>query len=354
MENEKDLFAACRLLFGEEIVISWEFLGYLREEGIAGAFRKKSLELHPDRSLFSGLSSAEAQSQFVLLQNSCQILRQYVNARQARCSTAHLNEESGTKSDRVYGKVLPEKQLLFGRFLYHTGLIDFQQIVQALAWQKSGRRRIGELAVTLGYLKQSSVKVILNRSHGKRKFGLTAWELGLLSQDEIQKLLQYQRRQQKKIGQFFVEQGVINRVELKILLSRWKAHNRQVQSIVDGGKRMSTDERRKNSRVPFCTTVDLSFGDASFADCATENLSTQGVFVDNIPHRSLGDGCHVTLKLTGSSANITLSIQAEVVRLTKDGVGLHFTDIDLDSYSHLRQIIYYNSENIETTDEVLQ
>ncbi len=341
MSNEKDLFAACRLLFGEEIVISRGFLAYLKEEGISGAFRKKALELHPDRWALSGLSEMEAQNGFVLLQDACKILRHHVRTR---------------KNLQPAGTILPEKQLLFGRFLYHTGIVDFRQIVQALAWQKTGRLKLGELAVKFGYLDRNAVNVILNRTSdsGNSRFGRTAWELGLLTQDEIQKLLQYQRRQQKKIGQFFVEQGVINRVELDVLLSRWQEHNKQVQSIASGGKRMGTDERRQNNRVPFCATVDMTFEDISYADCATENLSTQGVFVDNIPGRALKDACDITLKLTGTSESLILSMKAEVVRLTKDGIGLHFTDIDLDSYSHLRRIIYYNSNDTDATGEIVQ
>lgn len=335
MNKEKDLFEACRLLFGEEIKISWGFLGYLREEGIAGAFRKKALEVHPDRALSSGLSKAEAQNAFVRLQDACRILRQHVSTLQSQPQARN---------------VLPEKQLLFGRFLYYTGIVGSRQIIQALAWQKSGRLKVGELAVRLGYLQRDSINVILNSACGNSRFGVTAWELGLLQKNEIQKILQYQRRQQKKIGQFFVEQGVINRAELEVLLSRCRDHNKQVQSIVAGEKRMATDERRRNTRVPFCTTVDVTFNDASYTDYATGNLSTHGVFVDNIPNRTMGDGCRVVLNLTGSTENLTLTMKAEVVRLTKAGIGLHFTDIDLDSYSHLRKIIYYNSNDLNKND----
>lgn len=335
MNNERELFAACRLLFGEEIELSSGFLSYLREEGIAGAFRKKALEFHPDRALLFGLSQREAQAAFVSLQDACRILRQHVSARQAQPQA---------------GNVLPEKQLLFGRFLYHAGIVDYRQIVQALAWQKSGRLKIGELAVRLGYLKLDSIKVVLNASHGTKRFGLTAWELGLLEKGEIEKLLRHQRHQQKKIGQFFVEQGVVNRIELEVLLSRWREHNKQVQTIVAGGNRMATDERRKNTRVPFRTTADVTFDDASYTDCATADLSTHGVFVDNISNRIVGDSCRIVLKLTGSTENLTLSMKGEVIRLTNAGVGLHFKEIDLDSYSHLRQIIIYNSDELNKSE----
>lgn len=355
MSNEKELFTACRLLFGEDIEPSHGFLGYLRMEGIAGAFKKKALQYHPDRALLSGLSKPQAQDHFIRLQGACHILREHVKSQQANGKTNSYDENKPQSGHTSYENELPQKQLLFGRFLYHSGIVDFRQIVQALAWQKSGRLKLGELAVKLGYLNRKSVNLILNcsRDDGNSRFGKTAWRLGLLSQNQIQKLLQDQRRQQKKIGEFFVKQGVLNALELEMLLSRWKEHNRQVQSIVDGGKRMESDERRKHTRVHFCTTVDVTFSDTSYIDYATENLSTQGVFVDNIPNRTLGEPCHITLKLTGSAEELALSMQAEVIRLENNGIGLHFTDIDIDSFSHLRRIIYYNSDGGSGTKNTL-
>jgi len=108
---------------------------------------------------------------------------------------------------------------------------------------------------------------------------------------------------------------------------------------------MTQDERRKNTRVDFHTIVDVSFADAAYVACPTENLSTKGVFVDNIPGRALGDACSIVLKLAGSSPELSLSMTGEVVRLVGDGIGIHFSEMDLDSFSHLRQIVYYNSDD---------
>lgn len=114
---------------------------------------------------------------------------------------------------------------------------------------------------------------------------------------------------------------------------------------------MAQDERRKNTRVEFHTSVDVSFPDASYQACPTENLSTKGVFVDNIPGRALGDSCDIILRLEGSEPPLQLTMSGEVVRLEKNGVGIHFQETDLDSFSHLRQIVYYNSEDPDTIDD---
>jgi hypothetical protein len=97
--------------------------------------------------------------------------------------------------------------------------------------------------------------------------------------------------------------------------------------------------------VPFCATVDVAFKDAFYTDCATENISTHGIFVESILNRNQGDNCRIVLKLTGSSENLNLSMKGKVCRLTKDGIGLQFTGVDLDSYSYLRNIVYFNSND---------
>ncbi len=115
-----------------------------------------------------------------------------------------------------------------------------------------------------------------------------------------------------------------------------------------------TDEhhdRRDNVRVSFHATVDLDFAGQKYSGCETENLSTKGVLVLGILNRSEGDTCDIALHLSGTSDDISLTMQGEVVRREDNGIGVHFTEMDLDSYTHLRNIIYYNSDDPDTLDE---
>ncbi len=230
MKREDELFEACRILFGADIVLSWDFLAYLQEEGITSAFRKKAMAIHPDKALLSGLSRKKCQQEFVLLQSARKILCEYILSRQIPPQTSQQTEpveRNGFPSPVT----LPERKLLFGRFLYHMGIIQWRQLIQALAWQKSGRPKIGELGVLQGYLERNSVGIILKSSGVNGSFGLTARKLGLLTGEEVRELLLRQKRQQKKIGQFFVEKGVVSGVELDLLLEQWRKHNRNADNF---------------------------------------------------------------------------------------------------------------------------
>jgi len=103
-------------------------------------------------------------------------------------------------------------------------------------------------------------------------------------------------------------------------------------------------EKRKNTRVPFHTTITVRFPDQTFEHCETQDLSLKGVFVKGVTgSRSVGDQCELSLHLSGTSSNLSLHMRGEVMRVREDGVGLHFSEIDLDSFFHLKNIIYYNS-----------
>ncbi|MDH4320226.1 MAG: PilZ domain-containing protein [Desulfobulbaceae bacterium] len=113
-------------------------------------------------------------------------------------------------------------------------------------------------------------------------------------------------------------------------------------------------EKRHNTRVPFHTTITVRFHDKTFAHCETRDLSLKGVFVMGVTGpRAKGDRCELSLHLSGTSSDLSLQMRGEVVRVLDDGVGLHFSEIDLDSFYHLKNIIYYNSPDPDALGEEL-
>jgi len=112
-------------------------------------------------------------------------------------------------------------------------------------------------------------------------------------------------------------------------------------------------ERRKNTRVPFQTTADVIFGDKRYSQCATENLSIKGVSVLGITGHALGETCDLSLALSGSTSHLRLAMKGKIVRVDADRIALHFIEIDLDSFYHLKNIIYYNSEDPDTIEQEL-
>ena len=111
--------------------------------------------------------------------------------------------------------------------------------------------------------------------------------------------------------------------------------------------------KRKNSRVPFQVIIGLDFPDKSHTECETADLSLKGVFVLGVTGHKIGETCQVSLRLVGSTSHLVLKMKGTVVRVEEDGVALHFYEMDLDSFFHLKNILYYNSENPDALNDEL-
>ncbi len=112
-------------------------------------------------------------------------------------------------------------------------------------------------------------------------------------------------------------------------------------------------ERRKNTRVAFHTTADLRFSHRNYRQCETQNLSLKGMSARGITGHACGETCDISLELSGSSSKLVLDMRGEIVRVDKDGIGLHFIDMDLDSFYHLKNILYYNADDPDkVADEI--
>ncbi|MGB3222675.1 MAG: hypothetical protein WBB23_07720 [Desulforhopalus sp.] len=231
MLKEDPLFEACRILFGEEIELSREFLLYIQHEGVTSAFRRKAMQVHPDRALVSGLSAKECQDQFISLKYACGTLLQHIVSRDNRSSLMRPETNRRNGSTAASAIILPGKKLLFGRFLYRMGIIEWGQLITALAWQKSSRLKIGELGIKFGYLDRNAVITILQNTVRGKLFGMTAQHMGFLTKDEVSQLLMKQKWYEKKIGQYFVEQGLLSRSELNKLLVEFRTHNRRADQF---------------------------------------------------------------------------------------------------------------------------
>ena len=112
--------------------------------------------------------------------------------------------------------------------------------------------------------------------------------------------------------------------------------------------------RRENTRVEFRATIDLDFSGRIFTGCETSDLSLYGVFVSGVQGPVAGDQCDLSLHLSGATSDTVLRMKGELVRVEANGVGLKFFEIDLDSFYHLKNILYYNSGDPDVLEEEFQ
>ena len=108
----------------------------------------------------------------------------------------------------------------------------------------------------------------------------------------------------------------------------------------------NNDERRKHSRVGFTTAIQILLeadGRQINLQGSSRDLSLKGIFANTEDKFSCGTKCSVKVYLTGGIDKIELLMNGTVVRVTDNGMGIVFDSMDVDTYSHLKNIVYYNS-----------
>ncbi len=233
--SESTLIDACRTLFGDELLLSREFLSYLQPNGVKAAYRLKAKEAHPDR--FAGSSPTVRRQQTAFFQEvnrAYDLLRAFFQERD-RGGWQPPSSDSGAPRTRRHAPAtrkgscrIPERTLEFGHYLYHRGLISYTQLINALVWQRQQRPLLGELAVNIGWLKKEDTLTVIRQRGPYARFGERAIRMGLLSPGQVKALILHQRTLHKKLGQYFVENGILAAEEVEHLAQKLAEHNARV------------------------------------------------------------------------------------------------------------------------------
>lgn len=108
-------------------------------------------------------------------------------------------------------------------------------------------------------------------------------------------------------------------------------------------------ENRYSHRVPFHVNALVAVKD-NVSDGEVENLSTGGMLFKTADDLPLNEPVSVTILLYGASSHLALDIAGKVVRKSDAGTAIQFTELDLDSFIHLKNIVSHNTPD----DEIIQ
>jgi hypothetical protein len=216
---------ACRVLFGPEIEVSVDFLKYLQPEGLRSAYRKKALETHPDRSNAIQKNERHMNDRFIEATSAYHKLRPLVGGQLPFQPEKRRRENF---SAPVSPKNIPKRKLLIGQFLYYSGLISWQTLIDAIVWQRKKRPRIGDIALDWRMLNKMDVQRILQWKGLNEKFGERAISLGYLNRFELMALLGKQRNLKYPIGEYFVRHKILHVADMEFMVERHQTHNKKI------------------------------------------------------------------------------------------------------------------------------
>ncbi len=238
----QELYDACLVLFGPETTVSEEYLKYLRPSGLKSAYRKIALETHPDRAMALGKRTSELNARFTEVSIAYQKLNAAVQAdgilladpppdfRSSDVSEPPPKKQKRRRkhADHYFSGRRPKRHLLFGQFLFYSGLVSWKTYIQALLWQRRQRPLLGQIAMEWGMLTLTDIRKILAARKLGEKFGESAVRQGYLKAYNLLALLGKQRRLQSRLGEYFLQNGWLTDKQIEILLKMQKRHNHQV------------------------------------------------------------------------------------------------------------------------------
>ena len=109
---------------------------------------------------------------------------------------------------------------------------------------------------------------------------------------------------------------------------------------------MNGSERRRHKRVDFSTRIRVLL-DAENRQIDllgdSKDLSLKGIYILTDERVDEGTKCSLKIFLTGGVEDIELKMESTVARLDANGLGITFDSMDVDSFTHLKNIVKYNS-----------
>lgn len=133
---------------------------------------------------------------------------------------------------------LPQRALRIGEYLFHAGWVTWGECCDALRWQRAQRPLIGQLAVELRFLTREQLAELFRRRASaqvaRKSFGEFAVDAGYLTPAQVTALLGQQRRLQRRLGEWFVERGLLDADALDEAERAMRSHNARVRVAGSG------------------------------------------------------------------------------------------------------------------------
>ncbi len=112
-------------------------------------------------------------------------------------------------------------------------------------------------------------------------------------------------------------------------------------------------DKRENIRVLFDAQVNIYSEKGEVISKKAKNICLKGLYVLSEQKPSIGEICNINMKLRGGE-DIVLRFKGKVLRHDKDGFVVYFIATDLDSLSHLKNILSYSSGDPERIEQELK
>jgi len=107
--------------------------------------------------------------------------------------------------------------------------------------------------------------------------------------------------------------------------------------------------QREFTRVQVNVRTEIRAGGKTIAGAPTHSISMKGMSIQTAERLPVGTECEIRLILVDGDAEIR--VQGTVVVNLADGIVFQFIKVlGLESYEHLRNLVYYNTTDVEQVE----
>lgn len=106
---------------------------------------------------------------------------------------------------------------------------------------------------------------------------------------------------------------------------------------------MESQERRTTQRVQLHAVVNLIIDDQLYAAGTNlRDISLDGIKLNITKALPLNRICDLEITISGPSSDLRLRTKGRILRQDANGTAVKFTELDIDTYMHLKNIVLHN------------
>jgi len=110
-------------------------------------------------------------------------------------------------------------------------------------------------------------------------------------------------------------------------------------------------DQREFSRVDLKLLAKVKVKGKETVFTGIHNVSMKGLFMEGKTDWSVGTECEIHLILDGQNPPVDIKVTGRVQRITEEGIALVFTEVSLEAYEHLHNLVLLNTDDTEKVEQ---
>ncbi len=112
-----------------------------------------------------------------------------------------------------------------------------------------------------------------------------------------------------------------------------------------------TEDHREFSRVDIKIRATVQAKGKEIVSTGTHDVSMKGLFVRGKADWPIGTECEIHLFLEGQNPPVNIEVKGKVQRITEEGIAILFTEVSLEAYEHLHNLVMLNTDDPEKVEQ---